>query len=193
MKQWIDPDAFADSAGDGDGGGSNGNDGKQRLTENAYARVWGRLKAFNNKRHVGAHVIRPVTDLNEVQYHMLEATAVHLHVLRGGPPSERNKAAAGAADGNANGYGARQQNGDNNNSNGAGGRQLPAGLSGAARRVYGCLNSGGGGNEGLHMQDIAARLGLEMSDVAKAGDELLGSGLIYTTVDDSTWCVLDGI
>lgn len=177
VKQWIDPEAFG---GDADAPGAD----KPRLVENGYARVWGRLKAFNNKRHVGAHVIRPLTDLNEVQCHMLEATYVHLHVTRGGPPGGGGGGAAGAKD-NAGAQGGEVQ------ANGA--RGLPAGLGSAARRVFACLGSGVQSNEGLHMQDIASRLGLEIADVAKAGDELLGQGLIYTTVDDQTWAVLDDL
>jgi len=63
------------------------NDRKAATKEGEYLRVFGRLKAFNNKRHVAAHVIRPITDYNEGQYHLLEATAVHLYFTRG-PPEE---------------------------------------------------------------------------------------------------------
>jgi replication factor A2 len=39
--------------------------------------------------------------------------------------------------------------------------------------------------------DIASALGVQLNDVFLAGDELLGEGLIYTTVDDKTWAVLE--
>jgi len=177
VKLWIDPEA-ANAMED---------DNKAKLTENGYARVWGRLKAFNNKRHVGALVIRPITDYNEVQYHLLEATAVHLHLTRG-PPAVKGEPQADAS------YG-QQQNGNDvgyNNGAAAGGqRRLPDGISTTARRVYQCLNTTPQSNEGLHMQDIASRLKIEMAEVGKAGDELLNTGLIYTTVDDQTWAVLE--
>jgi replication factor A2 len=32
---------------------------------------------------------------------------------------------------------------------------------------------------------------LESADVLRAGDDLLAGGLIYTTVDDHTWAVLE--
>jgi replication factor A2 len=73
VKRFIDPDADASTA-------------KPQPKEGEYLRVFGRLKAFNNKRHVVAHIIRPITDYNEVSYHLLEATAVHLYFTRG--PSE---------------------------------------------------------------------------------------------------------
>ena len=55
VKQWIDADASMDTT-------SDSTISKPKLIENEWARVWGRLKAFNNKRHVGAHVIRPISD-----------------------------------------------------------------------------------------------------------------------------------
>ena len=41
------------------------------------------------------------------------------------------------------------------------------------------------------MQDIASRSGLEIAEVLKGGDELMNIGMIYTTVDDHTWALLD--
>ncbi len=60
-----------------------------------------------------------------------------------------------------------------------------------ARRVFNHLSSAPQNNEGLHAQVIAAQMGLPANDVFKAGDELLGLGVIYTTVDDETWAVLE--
>jgi len=61
VKVWIDSDA-ADNPNDPA-------NQKAKPVEQAYARAWGRLKTFGSKRHVGATVIRPITDLNEVSYH----------------------------------------------------------------------------------------------------------------------------
>ena len=81
VKQWLDAERQDDS-------GSN----TPQFALDSYIRVWGRLKSFNNKRHVGAFVIKPVTDFNEVNYHLLEATYVHLCLTKGAP----NGAGAGA-------------------------------------------------------------------------------------------------
>jgi len=172
VKQWIDTDAPAETS-------------KTQLQENTYVRVWGRLKAFNNKRHVGAHVIRPVTDFNEINMHLLEATYVHLYFTRGPPESLQPGIARG---GDSNGMFV-EQTGTNGFANG-GGKQLPA-MSATARRVFNQLQAAPQNNEGLHVQNIAAQLGLPANDVFKAGDELLGMGIIYTTVDDETWAVLE--
>lgn len=146
--------------------------------EMGYARVWGTLKVLNNKRHVGATVIRPVTDFNEVSYHLLEATYMHLYFTRGPPDSlTRSEGGAGGKSAQANGGGHIDSK--------------LSGMSAKARAVFMVLRDTPHTNEGLHAQDIAMRSGLELNEVLKAGDELQGMGAIYTTVDDSTWQILD--
>ena len=177
VKVWIDAEAFADA--------SHPSNDKPKPVEQGYARVWGRLKAFNNKRHVGANIIRPVQDFNEIQYHLLEATAVHLHFTRGAPETlqqqqqQQGKAGGVAVNGQANGGGGGQTD------------ARAAGASRAARKVYETIKNAPQTHEGLHMSDIATRSGMDMGEVLKAGDELSGLGMIYTTVDDSTWAILD--
>lgn len=173
---WIDTDSAND---DNDIAAQKG------LTENAYARVFGKLKTFG-KRHVVAHSIKPVTDMNEVNYHLLEATYVHLYFTRGplGQKSEDGTNGGGAA--TDAGYAA---NGGYSNGGAAG--KLPATASSRARKVYECIANTPQTNEGLHMQVIASSTGMDVNDVLKAGDELQGIGLIYTTVDDHTWALLD--
>ncbi|KIV87702.1 hypothetical protein PV11_03232 [Exophiala sideris] len=173
-KQWIDSDQNADKM--------EVDPSKPKLVENGYCRVWGRLKSFNNKRHVGAHIIRPITDYNEIHYHMLEATAVHLFFTRG-PPS--NAQSNGQKNAGANGT-----NGGHEDFGNAAGGALPN-VSPLARRVYATLKNTPQSNEGLHVQMIASQMGLPVTDVYKASEELLGVGVIFTTVDDNTWAVLD--
>lgn len=108
---------------------------------------------------------------------------MHLYFTKG--PLGSKDAANGAGEA----YG--QSNGDGANGNNAGGKPLPAGLSSAARKVHECLRTSPQTNEGLHIQDIAVRVGLDMADVGRAGDELQHNGLIYTTVDDNTWALLE--
>ncbi|KAL6708506.1 Replication factor A protein 2 [Coniothyrium glycines] len=169
VKQWIDSDALDQT-----------NPTKARLVEGAYCRAWGKLKSFGERRSVGAQIIRPVEDLNEVNYHLLEATAVHLYFTRG-PPGAAN---AGPA----------TTNGGGQQAAGTGGQFGSWDLSpynAAARRVFQFLRESPQTNEGLHQQDIAAKLKMDTADVARAGDDLLGGGLIYTTVDDQTWAILE--
>ncbi|KAI4278360.1 MAG: hypothetical protein LQ337_001062 [Flavoplaca oasis] len=172
VKLWIDTDSSAMDLGGG--GNNNSNSG---LVEDQWARVWGRLKAFGNRRHVGAHVIRPVTDKMEITYHLLEATYVHLYHTRG--PLEPTGGKPAQMDGG-------QYGGDD-----MGGSRVMPNLSPNARRVFQCLKETPQGNEGLNMQHIAASVRMPLTEVAKAGDELLTQSLIFTTVDDNTWAILN--
>ena len=158
---------------------------KGRLVENEWARVWGRLKAFNNRRHVGVHVIRAIENKMDIIYHLLEATYVHLYFTRGGPEQFTNPAGAVGANGEANGQqdSARGEMGVN-------GRMMPP-VSASAKKVYGILKTSPQSNEGLHIQHVAATLNMPVQEVIKAGDELLNHSLIFTTVDDYTWAVLE--
>ncbi|KAF2791613.1 replication protein-like protein A 32 kDa subunit [Melanomma pulvis-pyrius CBS 109.77] len=170
VKKWVDSDAIEQDST------------KTKLTEGSYCRAWGKLNSFNDRKHVGAQIIRPVEDLNEVSYHLLEATVVHLHFTRG-PPS----GAAATTGGNVPQQQQQQQ------AAGAGFVAADlAGYSSAAKRVFQHMRQAEQTNEGLHQQDIAAKLGMDPAEVARAGDDLLSGGLIYTTVDDLTWAVLEG-
>lgn len=150
-----------------------------RLVDDAYARVWGNLKSFNGKRHVAGKQIKPVTDMNEINYHLLEATFVHLETTQG-PVAALKKTANG---GNKNGNAAAANGGSTD--------RLPPNATSNAKKVFQCILASQKTNEGLHMQDIAMQTGIEVSDVLKAGDELSGLGAIYTTVDDHTWALLE--
>ncbi|RMZ82426.1 hypothetical protein DV737_g2136, partial [Chaetothyriales sp. CBS 132003] len=154
VKQWINSDAgdFDDDdsiAGgmDIDGGDVKRDQGqdeagrtkagrkKKEIKEDDYVRVWGKLKDFNGRRHIGSHIIRPISDYNEINYHLLEATSVHL-------------------------------------------------------KVYQSLREANN-NEGLNVHVIASNSGMNISDVYRGVDELVQEGVIFTTLDDETYAILD--
>ncbi|KAF2202730.1 replication protein A, subunit RPA32 [Delitschia confertaspora ATCC 74209] len=177
VKLWVDQDAL-----------ERPDAKREKLIENSYCRVWGKLKSYGNKKHVGAHVIRPVEDLNEISYHLLEATVVHLYFTKG-PLSGSGAGTAAIAKTDA--YGQQQDSyGGTSMGVGANSDEL-RGLPPVARRVFELMRTAPQSNEGLHQQDIATRLGLDTGVVAEAGDDLLSRGLIYTTMDDQTWAVLE--
>lgn len=181
VKVWIDAEAFNDP--------NDPSNQKPKPVEHGYARAWGRLKAFNNKRHIACNIIRPVVDYNEVQYHLLEATAVHLHFTRGPPEALQQQTAKsgavglnGAASGLEAGYSA------------GGATGYPASLERAskfAKIVYNTIRETPQTQEGLNVSQIGVASGLPIETVMKAAEELSVLGLTYTTVDDETWAILD--
>lgn len=68
---------------------------------------------------------------------------------------------------------------------------LPGSASPAAGLVYTTLMDFPCVQDGMHVEEIVSRVGLKLEEVLKAGDDLMSMGLIYTTVDDSTWAVMD--
>ncbi|KAL5338304.1 hypothetical protein BJX70DRAFT_398825 [Aspergillus crustosus] len=181
-KQWITPggDDSMDTTDDLEKAGKDRNG----VEINGYAKVFGKLKTlFGDRKVINTHCVRPLTDINEVHFHFLEAAAVHLFHTRGAPPS-----AGGGAAGAVGGGGGDASMGGLDEAGGGG--NLPA-MSAVARRVYNLLKTEPQSNEGLHAQVIAAKLSLPMPDVARAGDELLTSGVIFSTVDESTWAILE--
>ncbi|KAJ5811317.1 hypothetical protein N7474_007618 [Penicillium riverlandense] len=174
VKQWIDSQT-ADGM-DMDGGAKA--PAKNEVELNGYAKVFGSIKNFNNKRYVGSHAVRPLTDINELHCHLLEATACHLFFTRGPPGGAggANGAGTDTAMGGAEDYGQAQ---------------ALASMSPVARKVYTLLKSESAEDTGMHMQMIATRLGLPVTDVAKAGDELISASVIFSTTDEQTWAILD--
>ena len=131
-------------------------------------------------------MLRPVKDFNEVSYHLLEATAVHLYFVRGPPETI---GANGAVKSEGGGLFV-DQNGGGAATTGSS-RALSLRISPTARKVYEFLKNSPQNNEGLHVHNIAQGLQLPASEIFKAGDELLAEGAIYTTIDDETWAMLE--
>ena len=161
---------------------SDGTVSKPKLIENEWARVWGRLKAFNNRRHVGVHVIRPITDKMDITYHLLETTYVHLYFTKGSLDTIKQE--HGTANGN------QEVGGGGGGDTAMNGARIPN-VSMNAKRVYQVLKDSPQNNEGLHVQNIAALALMNVNEVLKAGDELLSHSMIFTTVDDNTWALLE--
>ncbi|KAI1960293.1 Replication factor A protein 2 [Ophidiomyces ophidiicola] len=155
---------------------------KKEIVVNGYAKVWGKLGVYNNRRSVTAHVIRPLTNMDEYHCHFLEATAMHLYFTRGPPPSKDGAAAT-------------KDQGEIGAGNTAGnmaitGKPLPH-MSPIARKLYDTLSNTMQSREGLHAQHLAGLMHMPLSDVYKASEELQSHSLIFPTVDDNTWAILE--
>lgn len=126
------------------------------------------------------HFIRAVEDFNEVNFHLLEATAVHLYLTKGA------KAGGGAG---AGGDSMFVEGGAGYADAGAGVPKL-GNVSAAAQRLFNHMLNVPGGNEGVHYQVLSSSLGMSAREVLAAADELFQQGVIYTTIDDETWAVV---
>lgn len=159
---------------------------REPLSDGDWTKVWGKLKNFNNRRYVAAFSMKRVTDKNEINYHLLEATYVHLYFAKG--PLDQDGRANGAAAANGGQDTAMQDAGD---AGGGYNRNLPR-MSANAQKIYNTLLHTPQGNEGLNIQHIASAVGLPLNAVRLAGEqELMANGLIFTTVDDDTWALLN--
>jgi hypothetical protein len=183
VKKWIDADKRDDELMEGGGAANTGG-----LDVNQYVRIWGRMRPFNNKRHVVAHFLRKVEDFNEVNYHLLETTYVHLYLTKGaiGEGAKQDGGDGMFVDGGAGynaGPGANAGPGDPNS--------RTAGCTPESKKMFNFLLNTGGGNEGVHLNVIASGAKMTVQEVLRAADEMLGKGLVYTTIDDETWAILD--
>lgn len=170
VKQWVDAEAAAES-------------GAAQQMNGQYVRILGQLKSFGNKKHVGSHKIHAVTDFNEVAYHLLEATLVHLQLTRGPPPDHTGGAATSA-------YGQQARSGGDVVMGGTGGdvggpsHNLPSEASRDARLVFNAIKAASDSAEGIHYSVIKNKSQLSMDVVNSAVEELLGLGAVYTTMDE---------
>ncbi len=154
-----------------------------RFPVDTYVRVYGRLQSFNGKRHIGAHHIRAIDDFNEVNYHLLEATYVHLTTIKAAGGGQQQGDVGGDSMFVDGGYGA----GGASDSAAQQGRL--ASLSRNSRTIYTFLANSAG--DAQHLNQVAAGTKLSARDIMTSTEELLGHGLIYTTEDDETWAILD--
>lgn len=141
-----------------------------------YVRVTGQLKSFNNKRHIGVHHILKVTDHNEVIFHLLEATSIHLFNTRGPPDGAK---AAHSVSRNDTMDEIIQGTTSNGNSNPALDHLEPF-----QKQIMQLVHNAPPTNEGLHVQTIAQSLQMPIAKVMGAVEQLTTDGLLYTTIDD---------
>ncbi|KTW27331.1 hypothetical protein T552_04153 [Pneumocystis carinii B80] len=169
VKQWLEMETIADD-----------NPKKNiDITTDTYVRVIGQLKAFNNKRHIYAHHIRPIMDLNEVQYHILETTAIHLYFTRGPPQNNEGSKPFASIDKNTSNHNVH----DPMNINEALGAQFSLrNLSPYLQKVMAAVHSAPNTNEGINIHQLAKIIG--GGNIEQAIEELTNDGLLYTTIDD---------
>lgn len=183
IKYWGD----ADDEGAADGAGGDGAAAVRRAAwqPGAYVRVHGNLRAFDGARSLVAFNVRPVSDHNEITYHLAQCMFQHAHLAKthgGGAGSATAIAATagGAAAAPAAAVKADDAGGDPN----AVGAD---GLTGAQREAKAQVAALGGGPQGAAVDDVVAALAGRFAEplVRDAVGFLLEEGHLYSTVDEN--------
>lgn len=176
--------------------GGGGNNPKQvqmtpyekPVVEDGFVRAWGRIKSFGNKKHLGAHMVKPIENFNEFNYHLLEATYVHLSLLqKSGGGGVGGMFVDSYSMGGQVGHTA-QYGGDGNDFSG---NLNWKGMPVPAQKVCNYLKNADSSNEGMHLNTIAQGTGLTVREVLEATDQCVAAGHIYTTIDDEHWALLE--
>lgn len=193
VKRWVDADKNEAAEAGAEAATA---DEARFFALDQHVRVFGRLKLFNQKRYVGAHFLRAIDDYNEVGYHMLECTYVHLCLTRGGVPGANGGAGGGGAGGSHHTGTHGHEDGmfvDQDGGGGYGG----GGGAGAGRqfsangqKVYNFMRNMATGNEGVNVNVIANELKLGYNPTMTAIQELTDAAAIFATVDDETFALM---
>jgi len=157
---------------------------KEAIGEMGWVRILGTIRSFNNKRQITAARIHPITDMNEIFFHQLEALSVHLYYTKGAIEATGGISAAGGA---TSAYTA----------GGTGGAATEAypDLDDLQRAIMTWMKNSAAGDEGLHVvaiaQGVAKRFGMDAATISGAIDRLLDDGYIFQTVDDEHYAVAE--
>ncbi|XP_077239854.1 replication protein A 32 kDa subunit A-like isoform X2 [Tasmannia lanceolata] len=148
-----------------------------------YVRVNGHLKAFQGKKHVAAFSVRPVTDYDEVAYHFIQCIHAHLcnKRLQGGAPtqSQTNSVTTSPYQNGSNGL----QNSVSNQFSVDKGMDKSSDFDQMVLATF--LEPNAIAEEsGLHVDEIAKRLGVPKNKVMESINYHIDMGNIYSTIDD---------
>lgn len=150
---------------------------KQRaeLREGTYARVFGHIGNYNNERQINAFSIRPVTDHNEVTYHLSQVVFQHLHLTKGRSTTGQNLGATMAAAAGA----------------GAPNTAVTGGMAPVDTEVLNIFNAPDAAaiEVGLTVGDVVSRSNnrFDQQIVMGAITRLVDEGHLYSTIDDAHW------
>ncbi|KAJ2446226.1 Replication factor A protein 2 [Coemansia sp. RSA 2424] len=188
VRVWIGgSDSGGDMGDDGQGDASN-QMADPNITVGKYVRVYGELRFFNGKRSVTSHKVRLVTDHNEITYHGLEATYVHLTKTRGQAPALRQGGAAQASAGQGLGAGNSSLYSSGGAMGGYGGMSGGnQGLTPVQAAVLNVIKDTSTQSEGLAINVIQQKLAGQYSNsqVSNTVEWLISEGHLYNTIDDN--------
>ncbi|EIW67669.1 hypothetical protein TREMEDRAFT_18062, partial [Tremella mesenterica DSM 1558] len=140
------------------------------IEQDKYVGIMGSIKLFGGKRHISASHIRLIEDLNEVYNHLLKALYVSLTL--------RNPGTTGQAHAHA-------PNNDYNAPVGMTTTESPyANLPPLQRKIMEIVSKEES-EDGMHVSAVSRSMtGTKGEDVMEAIENLMGEGMLYSTVDD---------
>ncbi|KAI9342169.1 hypothetical protein BD770DRAFT_398814 [Pilaira anomala] len=71
VRKWVEQNETAEEA-----------DARRAITVDTYVRVNGRINSFSNRVTIVCHTLRPITDFNEITYHLLDTIETHLRFAK---------------------------------------------------------------------------------------------------------------
>lgn len=150
----------------------------QAVRENTYVRVRGTVRSFAGKKSVVAFKISPVTDLNEMTYHILEV--IHSHASLATQPSHAV----------SNGI-AAQVNGSTRTPDDAGDHGMVSGLTSIQNQVHLAIRNNSSA-EGASVESVCKQVrGVPEKAIREAIEFLSSEGHIYSTIDDDHYKATD--
>jgi replication factor A2 len=155
-------------------------DKRSAISEMTYVRVVGKIRNFQSQKQVVAFDVRPVTDFNEITYHLINSIQVHLAHTTQPAAAQTGNAEAGFV------YGAAPAS---QNTAPAGGTGMPGadnGLDEIQKLVMNIIEQRGGGETGCKFGDVKAELGARFSEqqLRDSLEFLSGEGHLYSTIDE---------
>jgi len=149
------------------------------IKEGTYVRVLGNLKMFGSKRYINVNHIRPAKSADEIYFHLLEVMTVTLMWERGPPlrPGQQASETVGSHSVAQSDY-AAQSHGGAINSQWA---HLPE----LSRNILQFIMNQPATEEGVNSAAILRALETTALALDQAIEQLMDDGLIYTTIDES--------
>jgi replication factor A2 len=161
---------------------------RAELREGIYVRVFGHVSHYNNERQINCFSARPLTDHNEVTYHLSQVIFQHLHLLK---EEKDNGAPGGALKFDGSGAGGGQVGAGPIPSAVPGGYGFKDGLNPIQNEVLTIFNAPDalGIDVGLTIADVISRSGnrFNQQQVLSAVNYLVEEGHLYSTIDDAHW------
>ncbi|WOL05348.1 replication protein A 32 kDa subunit A-like [Canna indica] len=155
------------------------------LQNGMYVSVNGSLKGFQDKKRAVAFSVRPVTDYNAVALHFIQC--IHLHLWntkqKGEGASQQHPTFSMATTASLNGLKEPQPP---VSSQTLGSASTNGSETDAYKMVLNVFQEPAGlaSDHGLHIDEVAKRLGLPLKKIKEAIDYYVDIGHIYSTIDD---------